>query len=154
MRRDEADRAAARDERNPQPGPGAEAANHVPVDIGIVEHRVAPLAATAIEDATALRCRPGHGLADEILRSLACDRDEPQLVPAGRQQHDDEAGIEQLAQSPCHEVEQKVDVGLRRERVADLVQGLELIRPVNRRLVQPRVLDRDGGLAARSVTMS
>ena len=54
-----------------------------------------------------------------------------------------EPRVEQLAQPPRDEVEQAVEIGLGRERVADLVQRLELPRPARRRLVQARVLDRD-----------
>ena len=59
----------------------------------------------------------------------------------------DEARVEQLAQPAGDEVEQPVEVGLGRERVADLVQRLELARPAGRRLVEARVLDRDRRLA-------
>src|SRR5262249_8357282 len=54
--------------------------------------------------------------------------------------------VDELAQAPGDEPEQRLELDLRGERVADLVERLELLEPPRRRLVQPRVLDRDGRL--------
>ena len=61
-----------------------------------------------------------------------------------RDQHD--PCVEQLAQPARDELEQRRQLQLGSERVADLVQRLELAQPARRRLVQTCVLDRDGGL--------
>ena len=68
---------------------------------------------------------------------------------AVRQQDGDEASLEQDLQALCHEVEQAIEVGLPRERVADLVQRLELPRPAHGGLVQACVLDRDRSLRCK-----
>ena len=140
---DQADRRGANDERHPEPRPRTEAANDIVIDVRIVQHRVAPLAAAEVEDAAALRGCPPHRPAEEALTALTGDRREPQLGVADGKHHRDDAGVEQLPQPPRDEVEEPLDVGLGRERVADLVQRLELPRPLRRSLVEPSVLDRD-----------
>src|SRR5262249_60813664 len=62
-----------------------------------------------------------------------CDRDVPR--------------VDQLAQAARNELEQSREVELADERIADLVQRLELPRPRRRRFVEARVLDGDRGLA-------
>ena len=52
---DDADRTSADDERNVEPRTDAEPASRLLVDLGILEHRVDPLAAAALEDAAGLR---------------------------------------------------------------------------------------------------
>ena len=49
------------------------------------------------------------------------------------------------------ECEERLQLELRDERVADLRQRLELPQPAGRALVQPRVLDRDGGLCGEQL---
>jgi len=58
-----------------------------------------------------------------------------------------EARADQLAQILGNELEQRVQVELGHEGVHHLVQRLELRGPACRRLVEARVLDRDGRLA-------
>ena len=59
-------------------------------------------------------------------------------------QHD--AGVEQLPEPHRREVEELRELDLGQQRLRDLVERLELPRPTPRRLVEPRVLDRDCGL--------
>ena len=66
---------------------------------------------------------------------------------AARQGERDDPRSEQLPEAADDEIEQPVEIGLGGERVPDLFQRLELARPAGRRLVEPRVLDRDRGLA-------
>ena len=66
MRCEQADRAPAGDERHPEPGAGAEAAHDLVVDLGIVEDRIDPLAAAALDHPSALRCGEGHRLPDQL----------------------------------------------------------------------------------------
>ncbi len=113
VRGEQADRAATRDERNPETGPRTETAHDLVVDLGIVENRVDALAAAALDHAPALRRRPRHRLPDQVGASLAGNCDKAQLVGAGRKQHGDEAGVEQLAQAAGDEIEQTLEVGLR-----------------------------------------
>ena len=86
-------------------------------------------------------------LADEIAAPLAGGGDEAQVLAPGRQEDADDPRVEELAQPPHDEVEQPLDVGLGGDGVPDLDQRLELPRPVRRRLVEARVLDRHGRLA-------
>ena len=53
---------------------------------------------------------------------------------------------DELAQARGDDCEERLELDLRGERVADLVQRLELAQPARRGLVQARVLDCDGGL--------
>ena len=62
--------------------------------------------------------------------------------PVGqRDQH--EPRVDELPQAARDEGEQRLELELGGERVADLVQRLELAQPARRALVEPRVLDRD-----------
>ena len=65
---------------------------------------------------------------------------------AGRKLNGDKTSLEEHLQTPGHEIEQTIEVGLSRECVTDLVQRLELPRPAHGGLVQACVLDRDGSL--------
>src|SRR5919197_580448 len=103
-------------------------------------------AARAVEDAPALGARPGQHRADELLALRAGRGRETELLGAGRQEGGHQPRVEKLLEPTRDEVEDALEVGLGRERVPDLDQRLELPRPLRRRLVQARVLDRDGGL--------
>ena len=59
--------------------------------------------------------------------------------------------MDELAQPSRDEAEQRLELELAGERVADLVQRLELAQPAGRRLVEPRVLDRDRGLGGEQL---
>jgi hypothetical protein len=72
-------------------------------------------------------------------------RSPPSPATAAKRSH--EPGLEQLAQPAGDQVEQPVELRLGRERIADLVERLELLRPARRGLVEPGILDRDRGLA-------
>ena len=54
----------------------------------------------------------------------------------------------------CDQVQQSGKVGLARDRDANLRHRLELSQPAPRRLVEARVLDRDGGLCCKELTSS
>jgi hypothetical protein len=97
MRCEQADRATARDERYPETGARAEAAHHLVIDLGVVEHRVDPFAAAALDHAPALRRRTGHRLPDQVSSALSGNGDEPQLVGTDRKQHGHEPRIQELA---------------------------------------------------------
>ena len=64
----------------------------------------------------------------------------------GGERDRDETRADQLAQPARDEIEQRVELELADECGADFVERLELLRPRRRRLVQSRVLDRDGRL--------
>jgi hypothetical protein len=86
-----------------------------------------------------------RGRVPPLRRSCAAgDRGKAQLVGTVRKLDDDDPRPEQLAQASGDELEQPAEIGLGRERVADLVQRLEPHRPAARRLVEPRVLHRLG----------
>ena len=63
--------------------------------------------------------------------------------PPSRERDQDESCVDELAEVPCDEPEERLELELGHERVADLVQRLELPQPARRALVEPRVLDRD-----------
>ena len=142
----DSDRRVADDQRYVEARAGPDQPRRLGVDVPIVRHRVDALAAPSGEDAAALRRGALDPLAEERLPTLAGDRREPQPPRAGREDDGHEACPEQLAQAPNDKVEQALEVRLGGERVPDLVQRLELARPVDRGLVQARVLDRDRGL--------
>ena len=117
---------------------------HVLVDLGVVEQRVDPLAAAALEHAAALRAGRARVAAPSSLVGLLAvgrlDRSSPS--PVGQRDQDDPR-VEQLAEPASDEVEQRGELESRQRARRDLVERLELARPARRRLVQPRVLDRD-----------
>ena len=147
VRLDHADHALPRGERHPEPRPRAEPARQLLVDLRVVDHGVDALAAAALEHDGRSSTSSGGSVwpTSSSAPSPAAAATRSSSL-AGRQQDDDEPRVEQLAQPPRDEVEQRLELGLGRERVPDLVQRLELARPARRRLVQPRVLDRHRGL--------
>ena len=123
----------------------AEPASRLLVDLRIVEHRVDPLAAAALEHAAGLRAAERELHPGDAVRALALGGGDSQPV-ALRERDQDELRLDELLQAARDEGEERLELELRDERVADLVQRLELPQPARRALVQPRVLDRDGGL--------
>ena len=144
---DHTDRLVARDQRHPEAGAGAELPRDLLVHLGIVEHRVDPLAPPALEHRARSSTRSVRSSSPSRSSAPRHGR-EPQVVAAARQgDGDDAARPTQLAQPADDEVEQPLEIGLGRKCVADLVQRLELARPAGRRLVEARVLDRHRCLA-------
>ena len=91
-----ADRSVAGDQRHPHPGTRAEPPRHLLMHLGVVDHRVDALAATARKDLAALRARARDRLAEQIRRTLSCDSREPQIVLAARQRERDDPRTDQL----------------------------------------------------------
>lgn len=140
------DRLLADDQRRPEPRARADAAHQVGIGIRVVEHRVDARGRALEKDSSGLRALDGKPLADETLGALTVRRRD--LEPAVRRRHEDgdEARVEKPAHALDHELEQASRLDLAQHRVRDLVERLELARPVATRLVQTRVLDRHRGL--------
>ena len=132
--RQHTDRPSPDEQRHPEACASAEQTHRLVVDVGVVQDRVDTLALATFEDAPALRGRAGDRRGGE-LGLVAGHRREAQFVLAAREQDEDEPGVEQLPQPAGDQVEQPAEVGFRRERVPDLVQGLELLRPSGRGFV-------------------
>ena len=148
--RDHADRAVLDEQRHPEAGAGVDAAGEDAVDLGVVEHRVDPVAAAALQHAPRLGLVQRQQLALHLVRLLAGRRDDPDVLRACRQRDRHEPSLQQVVEPLRDQVEQPVDRRLARHRAADLHQRLELPRPAGGRLVQARVLDRDGRLRRRA----
>ena len=118
------DRLVARDQRYPHAGAGRELPRHLLVHLGIVDHRVDALAPAALEHGTAFRLGTGDGRPQQFLGTG--HGGEPQLVTADRQRERDDPRLEELAQAPDDEVEQLLEIRLCGQRVADLLQRLQL----------------------------
>ena len=144
-----ADDPFSRDERDPHARARGDAPRDVLVYLRVVDDRVDPFAAPPVEHATALRVGARHRHADEVAGPFARRRGDAQLVLPCRERDGDETGPQEFAQVVDDEAEQRFDVSLGRERVADLVQRLQLPRPAGRRLVEPRVLDGDSRLTRK-----
>ena len=146
VRGDHADRAGrATSQRHEQAGAQPEAAGDLLVDLGVVERRVDALAAPPLEHAAALRARPA---ARYVPRSSSALRPRGGLdaeVARRRRQRDQRRASASISSRSRvgDQLEQRAELGLAGERVPDLGQRLELREPARRRLVQPRVLDRD-----------
>ena len=122
---DDADRAVADDERHPDARAGREAPVEVAVDGRVAGLDVEALAARAPEHVAADRPGARDALAEEALGARARDRGEPKLRRSRRKQDSDDARADELAQACGDEVEERLELGLGRERVPDLVQRLE-----------------------------
>jgi hypothetical protein len=142
---DDPDRAVAREQRHVERRRRAELPRVLLRHLRVVDQRVHPLAAAALQDARRLRLRRELELR-HVGRDVACGGCDPHAAARRRQPDQDDARLEQLAQPGGDELEQARKVQLPGERVADLRQRLELARPARRRLVQARILDRDGRL--------
>ena len=139
----------AHDERHVEPGTGAEPPRGVLVDLGVVEERVHPLGTATLEDAAALRPAPLEPDADQRGSAVSVGGLDVERAVVRWEADRDEPGADQGAQAAGDQLEQARKLDLPRERRPDLVQRLQLLRPRRRRLVQPRVLDRDRGLAGQ-----
>ena len=89
--RQDPDRAPPDEQRHPEAGPRARQAHRLTVDVRVLDHGVGPLAATALEDAPALRGRAGDRRSRE-LGSIPGHCCESQFVRASREKDHDEAG--------------------------------------------------------------
>ena len=144
---DQTDRAPAGDEGNVEAAAGAEPPGRLLVDLGVVEQRIDPLGPAPLEHPAALRPGPLELRAHDLVGAAAVGRLDPQRAVTGRQRDRHQFRPDQAAQAAGDQLEQARQLDLARERRPDLVQRLELLRPGRRRLVQARVLDRDGRLA-------
>ncbi len=143
---DDSDCPVAYEQRDVQPGGGADAACGGLVDFGIVDDGIHALAPLALEHLSRLGLLQVDGQARELLGSRSVDCLEAKAPGPVRKSDQNEAGVDELTQAACDQLEQGGQVDLRGEGVPDFVQILELTRPASGRLVQARVLDGDGGL--------
>ncbi len=146
VRRDDSDRAALDDERHVERRGDAEVAGDRLVDLRVVEDGVDALAPPALEDAPDLRAVQLELRPDHAVGSFAVGGRDAQGVARVRERDEHEPGVHELAQAASRHGQQRLELELGGERVADLVDRLELPKPAGRRLVQARVLDRDRGL--------
>ena len=144
---DHSDRPAGGDERDIEAAARAEASGRFLVDLGIVEERVDPLGPAPLQHAAALRPYSLELHADSLTGAVAVGCLDPQRPVAGGQRDRHQPCPDQSAQAAGDQLEQPRELDLARERRPHLVQRLELLRPRRCRLVEPRVLDRDRGLA-------
>ena len=132
----------AGDERYVERRVDAEPPRCLVVDLRVVEHRVDALAPTALEHLARLRSGERKLGADDPVDLLAVRGRDAELAAVGERDQD-ESCVDELAEVPRDEPEERLELELGHERVADLVQRLELPEPARRALVQARVLDRD-----------
>src|SRR5262249_9695588 len=113
----------------------------------VVEQGVDSLASPALECPAALRAARVDPQAPKTLGVLAVGGvHRERLAVRRRPLHHHDPRADELAQTGRRELEQLIQIALAEERLRDLVQRLELPRPLPRRFVEPRVLDRDGRL--------
>ena len=131
VRRDHADRLVARDQRHPQAGAGAEPPRRPPGRTsGSSSTESIALAPPRARARAALRPASGRSSCRAAPRAVAGDGGEPQLVAAARAARSRRAARRAArAAARTTRSSSRVEVGLGRERVADLVQRLELPRP-------------------------
>ena len=82
----------------------------------------------------------------QLLRGRPGGRLDPQVAAAGGDRDHHQLARRSARAAARRSAEQRRQLRLAGDRVADLGQRLELAQPARRRLVQARVLDRDGGL--------
>ena len=98
------------------------------------------LGAASLEDAADLRRARVEHRPHQVVASRGRGDRERSAAVGERDEH--QACLDQLPHPPGDEIEQRLELDLRRERGPDLAEALELAQPPGRRLVQPRVLDR------------
>ena len=117
--------------------------------------RVDALATSALEHASGLRAAELEFDADNAVRvALAIGRGDAQMLAVRRESDEDEPRIDELAQPAATRPQERLELELAGERVADLVEGLEVAQPAGRGFVQASVLDRDGGLGGEQLRSS
>jgi hypothetical protein len=144
VRHDDPERPAANGEGEVDRRRDAELARNPLIDLGVVDHRVHALRVAPLEDPADLRGAELQLDADEVLAPGG--RPHAQRPLGVRQCDQDDPRSDELLHAARDEVEERAELDLRCERVPDLVERLELTKPAGRGLVEPRVLDRDGGL--------
>ena len=95
----DADRLVAHEQRHEQAGPGAEQPRGPLIDLRVVEHRIDPLAAPALEHTARLRPVAGQANADQHLGALAGRRLDEQLVSTGRKHDRHETRVDEVAEA-------------------------------------------------------
>ena len=128
----------------------AEPTGRLLVDLRIVEQRVDAFASTALEHATRLRPAERQLHPRHPVGALALGRSHAQHVTV-RECDQDELRVDELVQPACHQTQEWFELELGGERVADLVQRLELAQPPGRAFVQASVLDRNSGLGCEQL---
>ena len=86
--------------------------------------------------------------------ALAVGRGDAEMPPSSSGSAITRARRRSARPAGCDQLEERLELGLRCERVADLAEGLQLAQPACRRLVQPRVLDRHRRLCREQVVSS
>ena len=142
----DADRFVPQHERDEQAGARADPAGELLVDLGVVDDRVDALAPPPLEDPRALGAGLGHDRAHQRACALAVCGLDPKAPVGTRSSDHDRLRADQLAEPLGDQSEHARQLDLGQERVPDLVQRLQLAEPARRRLIEPRVLDRDRGL--------
>jgi hypothetical protein len=144
---DHADRPTAHDQRHVEACACADWPADAVVDLGVIEQGVDAFAAPAREDAAALRARRLQPETNDLLGVLAVGCGDREGAVGLWHGDREQTRIDEVAQAPCRQLQQARQGDFGRERVADLVERFELIRPDPRRLEQPRVLDCNGRLS-------
>ena len=147
-RRSRRSRRSRSEQRHVEPGPGARSCRAgLLVDLEVVDHRVDALAAPPLEHASrsstlaARAAIPSSSSAPSP--SLARTTRSPSRAGSAiRTSRACTSSRSRAATSSSSRASSTSDASA----LADLVQGLELLEPTCRRLVEPRVLDRDRGL--------
>jgi hypothetical protein len=144
--RDDADGTALDDQRDVQAGGDACFGHDCSIDLGIGGQEVRSLGPAAREHASDLRALHSQALVEQRDRVLSHRRRDPERALALEQRDQHEPCADELTKTGGDDREQRVELDLARQGVADLVQGFELAEPAGRRLVQSCVLNRDRGL--------
>ena len=142
MSDDDADRPIADDQRDVETGSRAGRTADAVVDFGVVEERIDPLAPAPFEHEPAFRACRLELEPDDLLGPFAFGGFDHERAVGSWHRDRDHACVDQLAQPAHDQLQQTRQIDLGCERIPDLVQRLELLRPALRCLVQPRVLDR------------
>jgi hypothetical protein len=145
VRDQHADRPLAREQRHVEAGRRPQPPGDVLVDLGVLHERVDPFAAPAFEHSPGLRLMGEKADRREIVGAFAVGGRNAKPISGG-ECDGDEPGADELSQASSDQVEQRLELQLADERCPHLVERFELPRPCRRRLVEPRVLDRDCSL--------
>ena len=146
---DDADASTLGNERDVESRANAHPTSDLLIQLGVVEHEVDTFAPPALEHpsglgATELELDPREAV--RVVSVSVCRGDLETVAVGGGKRNQDEAGTDEVAESMRDESEEGLELDLSRESVPDLAERLEVAKPPRRGLVEPRVLDRDGGL--------
>ena len=145
-------RTALGEKRDVQRGANTHSPSDLLVHLGIFQDGVDALATSALEHASGLRGSELEFDADEAVcvGTLAIGRGDAQTLASSLGESDEnEPGVDEIAQPSCDQAEEGLELELAGERVSDLAERLEVAQPAVRRLVEPRVLDRNRGLGGK-----